>query len=154
MTMLAKHIMVTSFDQINEKDSVDNAIKGILKGRLRVTGHKTISLMVVNDFNQYVGVVTMFDILYHLRPSFLNYGIEGEHIDWEGQLKKIIADVREKKVNQIMSSNLMGAHPDEHIMVVLDRMVKNKFRRLPVLENNRLVGIVYISDIYHHLFKE
>jgi CBS domain-containing protein len=146
--------MVTSFDKINENDYVDKAIQMIFKGRLRDTGHKTISLMVVNDFNQYVGVVTMFDILYHLRPSFLNYGIEGEHVAWEGQLKRIIADIREKKVCQIMSSNLMGAQPDEHIMVVLDRMVKNKFRRLPVLENNKLVGIVYISDIYHHLFKE
>jgi CBS domain-containing protein len=31
-------------------------------------------------------------------------------------------------------------------------MIKNKYRRLPVLENEKPIGVVYISDIYHKLF--
>jgi CBS domain-containing protein len=37
-------------------------------------------------------------------------------------------------------------------MAIIDRMVKNKYRRLPVVDNGRLVGIVYIADIFHYLF--
>jgi CBS domain-containing protein len=37
-------------------------------------------------------------------------------------------------------------------MVLLDRMIKNKYRRLPVLENNKPIGVVYISNIYYKLF--
>ena len=153
MTLTAKSIMVTEFDKIHENAPVEEAIEMILHGKVRESGHKTISLLVINGFNQFVGLITMFDILYHLRPSFLNYGVESAHIAWEGHLKQIIQDIKDKKVHQVMSSSLVGALPDEHIMVVLDRMVKNKYRRLPVLENNRPVGIVYISDIFHHLFK-
>jgi CBS domain-containing protein len=154
MTLLAKNIMITDFDKINENEPVEKAIEMILHGKVRDTGHRTISLMVINDFNQYVGVITMFDILYHLRPSFLNYGVDSQHIPWEGLLRQCVDEIRHKRVKQVMSSQLIGAAPDEHIMVVLDRMVKNKYRRLPVLENGRLVGIVYISDIYHHLFRK
>ncbi|PQP33298.1 CBS domain-containing protein, partial [Desulfobacteraceae bacterium SEEP-SAG9] len=43
---------------------------------------------------------------------------------------------------------------NDHIMILLDRMVKNKYHRLPVLENDKPIGIVYISDIYHRLFSQ
>ena len=59
-----------------------------------------------------------------------------------------------KKVNQVMSTNIITAKTDEHLMTVLDRMIKNKYRRLPVMDNGRAVGIVYISDIFYHLFKD
>jgi len=29
----------------------------------------------------------MFDILYHLRPGILNYGVNGEDLSWAGQIK-------------------------------------------------------------------
>jgi CBS domain-containing protein len=38
-------------------------------------------------------------------------------------------------------------------MVVIDRMVRKKCRRLPVLERSRVVGIVYLSEVYYHLCK-
>jgi CBS domain-containing protein len=53
-----------------------------------------------------------------------------------------------------MSPEVMGASPDEHLMTILDRMVKNKYRRLPVIENNKPIGIVYIADVFHHLFSK
>lgn len=37
-------------------------------------------------------------------------------------------------------------------MVILDRMVKNHYQRIPVLENGKLIGIAYLSDIYSFLF--
>jgi CBS domain-containing protein len=32
-------------------------------------------------------------------------------------------------------------------------MIKKHVRRLPVVENERLVGIVYISDLFNHLLE-
>ena len=51
-----------------------------------------------------------------------------------------------------MSNVITGASPDDHIIVILDRMIKNNYHRLPVLENNRPIGVVYVADIYYHLF--
>jgi predicted transcriptional regulator len=152
MSLYAKDIMVSNFDTIHMYAPIEEAIIKISQGKVRETGYKTISLMVVDDLNKLCGVVSMFDILYHLRPDFLNFGINGEELQWEGQIKTLIDKFKDKKVHHIMSRNIIGADMDDHIMVILDRMVKKKYRRLPVLKNGKLHGIVYLSDIYHRLF--
>ncbi len=154
MTLYAKDIMVSNFDTIHMEAPAEEAIHQISNGIVRETGYRTISLMVIDDFNKLSGVVTMFDILYHLRPDFLNFGIDGEELKWEGQLKPLVDIFQGKKVHHIMTRNIVGASMNDHIMILLDRMVKNKYRRLPVLNNDQPVGIVYISDIYHHLFSQ
>jgi CBS-domain-containing membrane protein len=152
MTLRARDVMVTEFDKIHAEESAPLAIEMILNGRVRETGHKTVSLVVVDEFSELAGVVTMFDLLYHLRPDFLNYGYSGDYISWEGQIQPFIEALKNKKVKQIMSPEVIGASPDEHLMTILDRMVKNKYRRLPVIQNNKPIGIVYIADVFHHLF--
>ena len=152
MTLFAKDIMVTSFDKINQEALIEEASRMILNGRVRETGHKTISLIVVDDYDHLVGIVSMFDILYHLRPAFLNFGIDGDELQWDGQISKLAQELKDKKVSQIMSQHVIGASIDEHLIVVLDRMIKNKFRRLPVLENNKPIGVIYLSDIYNKVF--
>ena len=67
-------------------------------------------------------------------------------------MENFIRELKAKKVKQVMSTGVMGASLDEHLMVVLDRMIKHKFRRLPVLENNKPIGVVYLSDLYSKLF--
>jgi len=154
MKTLAKDIMMTNFETVNENAPVGLAVYKILHGKIRKTGHKTVSLLVVDHFNQMVGVVSMFDILYHLRPDYLNYGIEGNEVSWKGQIEPLINNLKEKTINQIMSRHVIGASPNDHIIVLLDRMVKHKYRRLPVIQENTPIGMVYISDIYYHLFHE
>jgi predicted transcriptional regulator len=152
MTLYAKDVMVKTFEKISDEAPIEKAIQMISRGQIRQTGVKTISLLVTDYYDHLVGVITMFDILYHLRPAFLNFGIDGDKLPWRGQLEKCIADLKQKRVKQVMSTNVIGTSLDEHLMVVLDRMIKHKFRRLPVLENNKPIGVVYISDIYHKLF--
>jgi predicted transcriptional regulator len=95
----------------------------------------------------------MYDILYHFRPDFLNFGLDADDFPWTGQLNKYINAIRVKKVHQLMSGNVMGAKLDDHIMVILDHMIKNRYRRLPVLERNKPIGILYISDLFDTIFK-
>ena len=152
MTVYARDIMVTSFDKIDENAPIEKAIQMISNGKVRKTGHKTVSLLVTDYYDNMVGVITMFDILYHLRPAFLNHGIDGDQLPWRGQLMKFIEDLKAKKVKQVMTRDVVGASLDEHLMVILDRMIKNKYRRLPILENNKPIGVVFLADIYYKLF--
>jgi predicted transcriptional regulator len=152
MKTFVKDIMVTEFDTIRSDEPVEKAIQMILHGKVRETGDKTASLMVLDNVMMFVGIITMADILYHLRPTFLNHGIKGEDVAWTEQFGIAMRTLKEKQVSQLMSTNIVGASIDEHLMVILDRMVKNKYHRLPVLENGKPIGIVYISDIYYHFF--
>jgi len=152
MTIYAKDVMVTSFHKIHEDAPVEYAINLILNGKVRKTGHKTVSIIVVDDFGQLTGVISMYDILYHLRPDFLNLNIDANKLLWSGKMQIFVEALKEKKAKQIMSTKVMSASLDDHIMVILDQMIKNKYRRLPVLELNKPIGVIYLSDIYYTIF--
>ncbi|WP_457553304.1 CBS domain-containing protein [Desulfobacula sp.] len=152
MRTFVKDIMVTEFDTIRSDEPVEKAIQMILNGKIRETGDKTTSLMVLDKVMMFVGIITMADILYHLRPTFLNYGISGEEVSWTEQFDIAMKNLKKKEVREIMSGDIVGASIDEHLMVILDRMVKNNYHRLPVLKNGKPIGIVYISDIYFYIF--
>jgi CBS domain-containing protein len=153
MTIYAKDVMVTSFHKIHQDAPVEYAINLILSGKVRKTGHKTVSVMVVDDFGQLTGVISMYDILYHLRPDFLNLNINADTLLWRGQVHRLVEGLKKRTVKQVMSTNVMCASIDDHIMVILDKMIKNKYRRLPVLEQNKPIGVLYLSDVYYSIFK-
>ena len=154
MQLFARDIMTKNYDTIYMDAPVELAIKKILNAKVRPTGHKTVSLMVVDYDNGLVGTVSMYYILYHLRPAYLNYGVDGSELNWQVDLDGFIAEVKQKKVVHIMNDNLMSVSPDEPLMSVLDRLIKNNLRRISVVENGRLIGVVYMSDIFYHLFSE
>jgi CBS domain-containing protein len=46
-----------------------------------------------------------------------------------------------------MSSPVITASPDEEVVFVFRRMSERQIRRLPVLESDRLIGIVTERDL-------
>lgn len=54
-------------------------------------------------------------------------------------------------LSEIMSKPLIWAEPDLEIETAVQRMLNSKIRRLPVMENGDLVGIVTITDMAKHL---
>ncbi len=153
MKLTAKDVMVKEFDTIQRSEPIENALKRILKGKLRATGYKTVSIMVTDEFGHLAGVLSMFDVLYHLRPPFLNY--MGDNINFgEQELLSYIKRFKGLTVGQVMNSPVLYVTSDTDLMIVIDRMVKEKCRRLPVLEDDKVVGIVYLPEVYCHLCKE
>ena len=54
-------------------------------------------------------------------------------------------------MSDIMSKILTTADPDTPVEVAIQRMVNHKIRRLPVMENGKLVGIITVTDLAKHL---
>jgi CBS domain-containing protein len=69
-------------------------------------------------------------------------------------VKKICAKelpVSQIKVGDIMSKIRTFADPDTSIEVAVQRMVNHKIRRLPIMENGKVVGIITVTDLAKHL---
>jgi CBS domain-containing protein len=69
-------------------------------------------------------------------------------------IKKIC--VKELQVAQIKIINIMSkiqtiAEPDTPIEVAVQRMVNRRIRRLPILQDGRVVGIITVTDLARHL---
>ena len=58
------------------------------------------------------------------------------------------------RVSEVMSSPLRVIDPEAPIKEAARRMVNKKIRRLPVIEDNKLVGIITATDFARHLSKK
>lgn len=60
----------------------------------------------------------------------------------------------ETRINSIMQSNVVSAAPDTDVFDANKLMARKRVRRLPVIDNGRLVGLVSISDLASVLEEE
>jgi CBS domain-containing protein len=71
-------------------------------------------------------------------------------------VRRVVAKRRSlnTKVSEIMSKPLITIDPDAPLKEAARKMVKNRIRRLPVLKDHKLVGIIVVSDFARHLSKK
>ena len=53
-------------------------------------------------------------------------------------------------VSRFMTRKVVSCGQSETVASVMERMTSGKFRHVPVIEDNRLVGIVSIGDVVKH----
>ena len=93
----------------------------------QVMKKKGIGCVIVVENNKPIGIVTERDMCYGVvAPNKLPNTI---------------------KVKEIMTSKIRTISPKETLIETAKIMVKNNFRRLPVIENKRLIGIITSRDI-------
>ena len=61
---------------------------------------------------------------------------------------------KEIPVNEIMSPNVICIDPDQTIINTKAVMIQKRIRHLPVMENDKLVGIVSIGDVVNAVLEE
>lgn len=103
---------------------------------------------VIDDDGQLVGIVTEGDCL---RRAEL--GTEKNHSSWTDFFSSTstLADryIRShaRKVSEIMTMNPVTADKDAPLETVIQLMEKNRIKRVPIVENGSLVGIVSRSNV-------
>jgi predicted transcriptional regulator len=96
-------------------------------------------------------MISMHDILIFMRPKHVHVWGAMEDIDVAGIMDRACDRTRSVLVGDIMTPEVITITPDTHIMVILDIIIKKHVRRLPVVEEGRIRGIVYISDLFYDL---
>ena len=94
---------------------------------LKLMAEKEIGALVVLEDGKMVGILSERD---YARKIILR-----------GKASKDTA------VREIMTSEVIHARLDEKVQKCLSLMTKHRFRHLPVLEEDRLVGILSIEDV-------
>jgi CBS domain-containing protein len=57
------------------------------------------------------------------------------------------AGVLDEPVSAVMTRKIISCRPSDSVAVLMEVMTSEKIRHLPVVENDRLVGLVSIGDV-------
>ena len=93
----------------------------------RMMREQDIGSLPITDGDTLVGVITDRDITTRVVAE--------------------AADLATTSVGDVYSQNLISVQPDKELEEALQLMARHQVRRLPVVENGRLVGIVAQADI-------
>ena len=151
--MRARDIMDTRFHTLRPDQSIAEAVK-TFHDVSAAERKKIFGLMVTDERNRLVGMLSMYDILLFVRPKHAGLWGEMEDLPLQEAFDGLLERVKTVRVSDIMTADVVTIAPDTHAMVIADLMIKQHIRRLPVVDGKEIVGIVYISDLFNQLLKK
>jgi CBS domain-containing protein len=129
--MRAKDIMTTVVHTVPPDAPVESAAE------LMTT--KSVTALPVVDGGRLVGMISESDLLWHRVPSDPTAQIR--HYPDTDPLE------RPGKVSEVMSPYPLTTRPEADVAEVAEQMLENDVRSLPVIDNNRVAGIISRRDI-------
>ena len=143
--MQVKDVMTRNVISIGPDESIAKAAQLMLQNR--------ISGLPVIDLNgELIGIVTEGDFLrrgelgtQRRRPKWL------EFIVGPGRLAEEYVHSAGRKIDEIMTTDPVTASEDDTLEKVVEVMERRHVKRLPVVKNGRVVGIIARSNLMHAL---
>ena len=117
--MLVKDVMTKDVITIDSNQTILDAYK--------LYRDNKVGSIVVTDCDKCIGIVTERDLIE----------------------KAIDKDLKTTLVKDIMTTNIRTISPSENIDTASDIMEKYNIKKLPVLYDDNITGIITINDIVH-----
>ena len=151
--MIARDIMQTRFHTLSPRNTIAEAVKHF-QIAIEDEQKKVFGLMVTDEDDHLVGMLSMYDILLFIQPKHVHIWGEMEDVDPSQLYDEQLDKVKSILVGDIMTTEVVTITTGSHLMVIADIMIKKHIRRLPVVDGPEIVGIVYVSDVFHHLLEK
>jgi CBS domain-containing protein len=140
----AKDIMSKNVVTVDPDTDINAAAKILLEKDFN-------GLPVVDKMGKLVGVLCQSDLVAQQRefplPSFFTMLGGFVALTSLSQLQRAVDKMAAIKVAQAMTMEPISVTPDTPVNKLADLMVEKKFHTIPVLENDKLVGIIGKKDI-------
>ena len=124
---------------IMEKETPVIDVLSLLDGRTHV--------WIVNDLENkdLAGVITRQDVLEILSPPRTSYNMFS--------IKPYQLHGTKGKAEDVMNKDPITIKPDEKIVDVLQKMIKHRIRRLPVVsKDNKILGEITLQHLIHKFY--
>ena len=140
----AKDIMTKEFITVSPETEITHAAKLLIEKGIN-------GIPVLDDDNKLVGIICQSDLIFQQKkisiPSLFTL-LDGfiplkSDKHFEKEIKKIAATT----VDQVMTPNPVTIKPDTSIEDIASLMVDKNIHTLPVVDGEKLVGIVGKEDI-------
>ncbi|MCP4633726.1 MAG: CBS domain-containing protein [candidate division Zixibacteria bacterium] len=144
------------------------AIAEFENSEIEIAGRKSLPriVLVFDEKYRLMGMVRRRDIMRGLEPEFLSksspehqkklFEVEVDSNLSELSYDKLLNAVKERaehQVSTVMIPMVKTVDMNDHIMKVIYEMVKNNLSMLPVMKDDRVVGVVRSVGVFHELSK-
>lgn len=133
---LVSKIMSTDLITVNHTNNLVEAEKLFKENSIR-------HIPVVSG-EDIIGMLSLTDLL---RVSFVD-SYQSNESDVDTAVYNMLS------IEQVMVKNLISVSSTQTIKEVVEILAKNEFHALPVLDNQKLVGIVTTTDILNYLLEQ
>lgn len=142
--LTAGDIMTTTIHTVHLDTEIEELAKTFV-------AHNVNAMPVVDDDGALVGMVTQTDLVEQDKPLHIPTVIS--LFDWVLYLEspkrfaEEVSKVTARKVGEICSQDFVTCSPETPVSTVASIMVDNKAHLVPVVDNDRMVGVVARLDI-------
>lgn len=149
--MLAKDIMTVDVITVTPDDTVEDVIRLLVD-------NKVSGIPVVNAGSEVVGIVTEGDLMVRSQklrvPSYIQILGGVIYLDDPAEFKEELKKSVAVKVEDIMTTDPIIVEEDTPVDEIATIMADSGVNRLPVVKNEKLVGIVSRADIIRSLARK
>lgn len=117
---------------------------------------KVSGVPVVDNNNQLIGMITIGDVLsrIHKPLPFFDAMLYIAVLDTEAVIMGEIYDVLEKPVSELMTRKIITVTEDTGFADIAKLLSKYKFKKLPVVDGKKLIGVVSRGEVVRYFIKE
>ena len=115
------------------------------------TGHHAV--LVFDEAYKLVGMLFQKDILKGLEPKFAQHYEDGVPIFWDDLLKTGSEKQLGRPVKEFMSKAKFTIGVDDSILKASHIMLGEESHLLPVMEGDKLIGVLRMNDLFHEITK-
>ena len=110
------------------------------------------AIPVVDNEGKLLGLVAVRDVMIPLYPNYGDYIHDNVHSRDFQEMEEGYPEVMKQPVGDIMTKNPLTVAPHDPILQAASYMGLKHFRRIPVEENGKLVGMISMGDVNRGLF--
>lgn len=149
--MRAKDLMVSLVEYLKPENTLKEAANLLRTARRCEEGVGVKALPVLDENKKLLGILSIGDILKAVYPSYM-YLMDLGEFAWDGMVEAFAKKAADKKVKDLMTSEVITVKEDSTLMECVDHMLKNNVKRVPVLNNeNAVIGMLYEKDVFYEI---
>ena len=152
MSLTARDVMDDCFQTLRPEMSISEAVK-VFERAGRRAGQRVFGIMVKDEVRGPGGDAVHLRHFPAAAPQTGPRRGEMAASEVAGFLEDNCRQAREVRVGDIMTTELITVTPETHLVRIIDIMIEKHVRRLPVVENGKILGIVYISRVFERLLE-
>ena len=145
--MKVRELMLKKFITLRPENTYEEAVDLLYKNNVN-------GAPVVNKNNELVGYVSEKDLFRILYPYYQSYYEHPENYTDGEKREEKVQEIRLHPVEIFMTKTPLTVTPDMPVMNAGALMLANRVHQFPVVENNKVVGMISRDLIYKSVLKK